>query len=192
MIAYIKGTVEQLAEQSVVLDNAGIGYTVNVSTSTLSRLPHKGELSKLYTYLQVKEDDMSLFGFLTQEDLRIFRLLISISGIGPKVAMAVLSAMNANQITSAIANGDAIAFSRVSGVGKKTAQRITLELQDKIKTPEATITEVFSSDKQDAIDALLSLGYSQNESVRAVLASATENMPTDQIIRQALKKLSAS
>ena len=192
MIAYIKGTVEQLTEQSVVLDNGGIGYTINVSASTLSRLPSKGELSKLYTYLQVKEDDMSLFGFLNREDLRLFRLLISISGIGPKVAMAVLTVMNSGQIMTAIASGDAVAFSKVPGVGKKTAQRITLELQDKIKLPEATVTEVFSSDKQDAIDALLSLGYSRSESVRAVLSVAAEDMSADQIIRLALKKLATA
>ena len=197
MIAYIKGTVEQLNDQSVVLDNQGIGYIVNASAATISRLPRKGEMAQLYTYFQVKEDDMSLFGFLAQEELQLFRLLISISGIGPKVAMAILAAMSPSQIMTAIVSQDAVAFSKVSGVGKKTAQRITLELQDKIKTQDwgsnqegANLqTAVSSSEKQDAIDALLTLGYGRSESMRAVLAVATEDMATDQIIRLALKKL---
>jgi len=197
MIAYIKGTVEQLNDQSVVLDNRGIGYIVNASAATISRLPRKGEMAQLYTYFQVKEDDMSLFGFLAQEELQLFRLLISISGIGPKVAMAILAAMSPSQIMTAIVSQDAVAFSKVSGVGKKTAQRITLELQDKIKTQDwgsnqegANLqTAVSSSEKQDAIDALLTLGYGRSESMRAVLAVATEDMATDQIIRLALKKL---
>ena len=196
MIAYIKGTVEQLNDQSVVLDNQGIGYIINASSATLSRLPRKGEVAQLYTYFQVKEDDMSLFGFLSQEEIRLFRLLISISGIGPKVATAILAAMSPVQIMTAVVSQDAVAFSQVSGVGKKTAQRITLELQDKIKTQDwgsdqegMTMQSVASSEKQDAIDALLALGYGRSESMRAVLAVATEDMATEQMIRLALKKL---
>ena len=196
MIAYIKGTVDTLTDQSVVLENQGVGYIVGASSATLSRLPPKGELAQLYTYLQVKEDDMSLFGFLTQEEIRLFRLLISISGIGPKVAMAILAMMSPDQIMTAIVSQDAMTFSKVPGVGKKTAQRITLELQDKIKTQDLGLKQegmnmgaVASSEKQDAIDALLALGYSRSESVRAVLAAAEEDMPTEQIIRMALKKL---
>ena len=196
MIAYIKGTVEQLNDQSVILDNQGIGYIINASSATLSRLPRKGEVAQLYTYFQVKEDDMSLFGFLSQEEIRLFRLLISISGIGPKVATAILAAMSPVQIMTAVVSQDAVAFSKVSGVGKKTAQRITLELQDKIKTQDwgadqdnMNMQSVASSEKQDAIDALLALGYGRSESMRAVLAVAIEDMATEQIIRLALKKL---
>ena len=196
MIAYIKGTVEQLNDQSVVLDNHGIGYIINASPATLSRLPRKGQEAQLYTYLQVKEDDMSLFGFTAQEEIRLFRLLISISGIGPKVAMGILAVMSPGQIITAIVSQDAVAFSKAPGVGKKTAQRITLELQDKIKSQDfgsdqdgVNVQAVASSEKQDAIDALLALGYSRSEGVRAVLAVATEDMATDQIIRLALKKL---
>jgi len=196
MIAYIKGTVEQLNDQSVVLDNQGIGYIIHASSATLSRLPRKGETAQLYTYFQVKEDDMSLFGFLSQEEIRLFRLLISISGIGPKVATAILAVMSPVQIMTAVVSQDSVAFSKVSGVGKKTAQRITLELQDKIKTQDwgsdqesIDMQSVASSEKQDAIDALLALGYGRSESMRAVLAVATEDMATEQIIRFALKKL---
>ena len=191
MIAYVKGTVEELTTQSVILECAGLGYIINTPTSTLGRLPHKGEMVQLFTHLQVKEDDMSLFGFLNQEDLRLFRLLISISGIGPKVAMSILSMMSPEQILTAIASGDAVAFSKVPGVGKKTASRITLELSDKINVPDTSFanSDVSSSEKQDAIDALLSLGYSRSESLRAVLSVATEDMPTDLIVKHALKKL---
>lgn len=198
MIAYIKGMVEQITEQSVVLDNQGIGYLINASSATLSRLPRKGEVTQLYTYLQVKEDGMSLFGFLTQEELQLFRLLISVSGIGPKVSTAILATLSTEQIITAIASQDSEAFSKAPGVGKKVAQRITLELQDKItaqewgsnisiEKPNEQMTD--SSEKQDAIDALLTLGYSRSEGTRAVLSVAEENMAADQIIRLALKKL---
>ena len=196
MIAYIKGTVQQQSEQGLVLDNQGIGYIIGMSASTMSRLPGKGEEAQVYTYMQVKEDDISLFGFVNQEELSLFRLLISISGIGPKVGMAVLGMMSPQQILSAIADGDAVAFSRVPGVGKKTAQRITLELQDKINSPMSAIQSasgagavLASSDKQDAVEALVALGYGRSESLKAVLAVATEEMSADQIIRLSLKEL---
>ena len=190
MIGYIKGTVEQLTDQGIILENNDIGYLISAPTSTLGRLSPKGEEVQVYTYMQVKEDDISLYGFLSQDELQLFRLLISISGIGPKVGMAILSIMSPAQVMSAIASQDAVAFSKVPGVGKKTAQRITLELQDKIKSPDSENTVMLSSsEKQDAIDALLSLGYGRSESMRAVLAVTTEDMATDQIIRLALKKL---
>ena len=190
MIAYIKGTVDYISDQTVVIENQGIGYVISASSATLSRLP-RNETVQIYTYMQVKEDGMSLFGFLSQEELQLFRLLISVSGIGPKVGMAILGIMSPAQIMAAIVNQDAAAFSKVPGVGKKTAQRITLELQDKIKATnqdEGTVT-LASSEKQDAIEALLSLGYGRSESMKAVLAVATEDMAADQIIRLALKNL---
>jgi len=196
VIAYIKGTVQQQSEQGLVLENQGIGYIIGMSASTMGRLPGKGEQAQVYTYMQVKEDDISLYGFVSQEELSLFRLLISISGIGPKVGMAILGIMSPQQVLSAIADGDAVAFSRVPGVGKKTAQRITLELQDKISSPLSTAQSasgmgaaLASSEKQDAIEALTGLGYGRSESLKAVLAVATEEMSVDQIIRLALKKL---
>jgi len=190
MIAYIKGTVDYISDQTVVIENQGIGYVISASSATLSRLP-RNETVQIYTYMQVKEDGMSLFGFLSQEELQLFRLLVSVSGIGPKVGMAILGIMSPAQIMAAIVNQDAAAFSKVPGVGKKTAQRITLELQDKIKATnqdEGTVT-LASSEKQDAIEALLSLGYGRSESMKAVLAVATEDIAADQIIRLALKNL---
>jgi len=202
VIAYIKGTVEQLSGQSVTLDNQGIGYIINASPATLSRLPKKGEPTQLFTHMQVKEDGISLFGFLTSEELQMYNLLISVSGVGPKVGMSILAALTPAQIVTAIANGDAIAFSKAPGVGKKTAQRISLELQDKIKSKDSagsfagdsvattSIAVGTSSEKQDAIDALTALGYSHNESLRVVLEVAVEGMTVEQIIKGALKKMS--
>ena len=190
MIAYIKGTVDHTTDQTVVIENQGIGYTIFAASATIGRLPRNEEV-QIHTYMQVKEDDISLYGFLNQDELQLFRLLISISGIGPKVGMAILGIMSPFQIMAAIVNQDAVAFSKVPGVGKKTAQRITLELQDKIKSTsqdDSTVT-LASSEKQDAIDALLSLGYGRNESMKAVLAVATEDMKTEQIIKLALKNL---
>ncbi|MCL2398843.1 MAG: Holliday junction branch migration protein RuvA [Defluviitaleaceae bacterium] len=198
MIAYIKGTIEQVTDQSVILDNQGIGYIINASSATLSRLPRKGDMTQLYTYHQVNTDGMSLFGFLTREELQMFRLLILISGVGSKIAVAILGTLSPEQIITAVVSQDPEAFSKTPGVGKKVAQRITLELQDKIKAQDwgtNTSLEISgaqsatSSEKQDAIDALLSLGYGKSDSVRAVLAVAEEDMATDQIIRLALKKL---
>ena len=191
MIAYIKGRVAQLTEQHAVLENQGIGYIINASPATLSRLPRRGEEATLHTYMQVKEDDMSLFGFLAEEELSLFRQLISISGIGPKVAMAILAAMTPQQVTTAIAAGDPLPFSKVPGVGKKTAQRITLELTDKIKlsASDAPTTYEAAPEKQDAIDALIALGYEKSESLRAVLEVAEIGMAAQQIIKLALKKV---
>ena len=197
MIAYIKGTVEQITDQSVVLENNHIGYIIGASAATLSRLPQKGELTQLFTYMQVREDDISLFGFLSQEEINLFRLLITISGIGAKVALAILGLMSPEQIITAIVSQDSVAFSKVPGVGKKTAQRITLELQDKIKRisgfgavdSSLSPSTLSTGEKQDAIDALLALGYSRSESLKAVLSIATEDHTAEQIIRLALKKL---
>lgn len=199
MIAYIKGTLEQVTDQAVVIDNHGMGYLINVSNATVSRLPSRSSEVKLFTYMQVKEDGVSLHGFLTQEEVSLFTLLISVSGIGPKVATAILATLTPSQIMIAIVADDAAAFSKAPGVGKKTAQRISLELRDKIKTKDAWPEDngpslatgglVSSSEKQEAMDALQALGYSRGESLKAVLEVAVEGMRTEEIIKQALKKL---
>jgi Holliday junction DNA helicase RuvA len=198
MIAYVKGALAHIQDQAVVVDNGGIGYLIHVSPATISRLPARGTEVQLFTYMQVKEDGVSLHGFLSQEEVRLFTLLISVSGIGPKVATAILATLNPQQVMLAIVADDAAAFSKAPGVGRKTAQRIMLELRDKIKTHDAWTEDsglgqpaeaLASSEKQDALDALQALGYSRSESLRAVLETAIEDMPTEQIIKQALKKL---
>ena len=205
MIAYIKGTVEQLTDQTVILENQGIGYIINASPTTLSRMPSKGETATIHTYMHVTENSLSLFGFMSQEEIQMFNLLITVSGIGPKAATSILASLTPEGIVLAIASEDTTAFTKVSGVGKKTAQRIILELQEKIAAPGETkwakwATENVASnkslvatnqpEKQDAIEALVSLGYNNSESLRAVLSVATEDMQASQIIKLALKKLS--
>jgi len=199
MIAYIKGPLAYVSDNAAVIDANGVGYQVHVSTSTLSRLPSRGSEVQLFTYMQVSESGQSLHGFLTQEELRLFTLLISVSGIGPKVASGILSTLSPSQIIIAIVADDAAALSKAPGVGKKTAQRVLLELRDKIKTADpwegggAEEAASFSvgprSEKQDAMDALLALGYGRAEAMQAALEVAEEGMTADQIIRHSLKKL---
>jgi Holliday junction DNA helicase RuvA len=196
MIAYVKGILEQVMDSAVVIDCHGLGYLVQVSPATAGRLPSRGSEIKLFTYMQVKEDGQALYGFLTQEEVRLFTLLISVSGIGPKVATAVLATFNPAQLMMAIVADDAAALSKAPGVGKKTAQRITLELRDKMRSPHTADNPggdyagfAASSEKQDAMDALAALGYSRGESLKAVMEVAAEGMKTEQIIKMALKKL---
>ncbi|MCL2839948.1 MAG: Holliday junction branch migration protein RuvA [Defluviitaleaceae bacterium] len=205
MIAYVKGTLEFIYETSAIVDVGGIGYLVNASPNTISRLPSKGANVQLFTYHQTTENGQSLHGFLTQEELRMFTLLISVSGIGPKVASGILGAMSPSQIMMAILAEDAVALSKAPGVGKKTAQRVMLELRDKIKTTSDTWEDTTTSgitglssisvqddSKRDAMDALLALGYGRAEAMQAVLEIAEEGMAADSIIRLALKKLARS
>lgn len=204
MIAYVKGTLAFINDQSVVVDVNGIGYLVNVSHNTISRLPARGDLVQLFTYLQTTESGQSLHGFLTQEELQMFTLLISVSGIGPKVASGILGALSPQDIIMAIVAEDAVLLSRAPGVGKKTAQRLTLELRDKIKTTDAwegsggmaaanmsgsTAQKSETSAKQDAMDALLALGYGRTEAMQAILEVAEDDITADSLIRLALKKL---
>ena len=199
MIAHIKGTIEQIEDQQVIIETMGIGYLINASTVTINRLPAVGQTALLHTYMQVKQDDISLFGFLTQDELKLFRLLISVSGVGVKAGMAILAYMSPEQAVTAITAKDDIAFTKVSGIGKKVAQRIIMELQDKIHKLDLVNFANSASDnpaaalataaKQDAIDALLALGYSRTESLKSVLAVAQEDMSTEQIIKLALRKL---
>lgn len=195
MITYIKGKVDQIFDSSVFIENNGIGYQIFLSSKTISKLPKEGEV-KIFTYMNVKEDSLSLFGFLSIEELNMFNLLLNVSGVGPKVAISMLSDLTPNQIMIAIITDDYATLSTCNGVGKKTSQRISLELKDKIKnttlidTPQQSIY-VSSNEKQDAIDALSALGYSRSESMKAVMEIAVEKMTTEQILKLALRKLSS-
>ena len=200
MIAYIKGPLAYISDQTAIIDAHGVGYQIHVSPSTLSRLPARGAEVQLFTYMQVSESGQALHGFLTQEELRLFMLLISVSGIGPKVASGILSTLSPSQVIIAIVADDAAALSKAPGVGKKTAQRVLLELRDKIKTAghldgdtqeqvTCFTTPGQRSEKQDAMDALLALGYGRAEAMQVVLEVAEESMTADIIIRQSLKKL---
>lgn len=190
LIAHIRGRLEHVLERSIVVDAGGVGYAVNVSPATLSRLPGLGEEVKVFTHMQVSENSQSLYGFLTHEEVSLFALLISVSGIGPRVATGILGALTPSQVMAAILADDSAALSRAPGVGRKTAQRLALELRDKIRGDGASPRPAAGGGaKQDALDALLALGYGRAEAMQSILEVADDEMAADGVIRLALRKL---
>ncbi len=201
MIGYIKGIVEDITTDNVVVDVHDIGYNVKISADTAGRLPGMGEIVKLYTYTLVKEDAFQLYGFLTRDELEMFQLCITVSGIGPKGAQAILSVIDTDTLRFAIISGDAKAISKAPGVGKKTAERLILELKGKISIEDTfsgsrTVTSgsapvsADTEQKREAVEALVSLGYGQSESMKAVNSiGGIENMDSGMILKAALKKL---
>lgn len=196
MIGYIKGTVTGIFNGMVLIENNGIGYNINISERNISKLSPSSEI-KIYTYMSVKEDDISLFGFLTRDELELFKRLITVNGIGPKGAIAILSAFDTDTLRFIILSGDAKSLSKAQGVGLKTAQKVILELKDKIDitgTGETGITQNVSleSPANEAVEALVALGYSNTEAYKAVNSvKDAENMDTDKLLKLALKKISA-
>ena len=194
MYSYIKGIIEEISLDHVVIDNNGIGYKINASANTIMKL-QLGCECKIYTKLIVKEDDMSLCGFYDKEELRMFELLTSISKIGPKVGLGILSFASPKQIGAYILSEDIGKLSKAPGVGKKTAERIVLELKDKIDKNnvefEATLLtsqpSVVSQD--EAVDALVALGYSLQESKEAVQKCKKDGLNTEDIIKKSLSYL---
>lgn len=199
MIAYIKGNLADIMQDSIVIDVSGIGWQVFVPGQVLDRLPAMGEPVKIHTWLQVREDAMTLFGFLTKDDLRIFKLLIGVNGIGPKNALAILSVMNTDDLRFAILGDDAKAIAKTPGVGTKTAQRLILELKDKISLEDAFEQKMAhlqeaqsdaSGVKAEAVMALTALGYSSSEALKALNGIAvTEDMEVEALLKQALKNM---
>lgn len=198
MIAHLKGTLESVGQNTVVIEVGHIGYLVKVPTAVISRLPVVGEPLKLYTIQIVREDDISLYGFLSTEERSLFSLFLSVSGVGPKMAMALISSFPLDKLVSAVAKGDVALLSSVSGVGKKTAERVVVELKEKIAkqyavTPQemgAGIKGGDSSLGSDSISALISLGYSPREARDAVMKVDLETVTTvEGVIKTALKNL---
>lgn len=194
MISFIIGTLEEKSENGVVINCNGMGYEIQTSTATLSTLPLSGEECKIYTYLQVKEDGISLFGFTTVDERGLFYKLISVSGVGPKMAITILSGMNISDLIVSILKEDTTALSRIKGLGKKTAERICLELKDKL-TPvggvliEDKILELDENVLDDACEALISLGLSKNEALRLARQNANENSTAEEIIASVLRNM---
>ncbi|NDO46889.1 Holliday junction branch migration protein RuvA [Clostridium sp. MD294] len=190
MISYIKGIITYKSNSFVVIECNGIGYKIFVSSATLSHLNEK-ETIMIYTFMNVKEDDISLFGFLTQQEQTIFHQLLSVSGIGPKGALAFLSEMTPEEIIIAILSEDIKTLSKAPGIGKKTAQRLILELKDKVKSEEITqqTSQKDTSQKWEAIEALTSLGYSRSEAMQAVNACYKEGLSVEEILKLSFKKL---
>lgn len=201
MIAFIIGEVVELEENSVILDHQGMGFFAYVPSSVSNRVSY-GEQIRLYTHMSVREDDISLYGFLSQDDLKTFRMLLNVNGIGPKAALGVLSALSADELRFAVLADDVAAISKAPGIGKKTAQKMILELKDKFNLEEAfeqkllhNQSETVSVEKNteavsEAIQALSALGYSSADALRAVKQIENkENMTVEQVLKAALKYL---
>ena len=205
MFYYISGRLAMLDLGYAVVDAGGVGYKLTISQSTYSALPHTVSeplpTVKLYTYMAVREDGVELFGFASTDELDAFKLLITVSGVGPKAAISILSQLTPQKLTLAICSDDKKAISQANGIGPKTAARIVLELKDKLKNcPISSDMDAYSqsdivsaapvSNKAaDAQDALIALGYSRNEAASVLRTIDTESLELDEIIRLALKKI---
>ncbi len=197
MYAYFKGHVTEYTMDGIVLETNQIGRNIKVSEETKRLLSMREGEVKIYTYTYVKEDCFSLFGFLTKEELELFKKMISVSGIGPKGALAILSALSFDDLVFAILSGDAKSIAKAQGIGSKTAQRLILELKDKLSHDnvlQAVTNEVDSVSLQqeplrEAIEACVALGYSYQEAARVMKEIKEENLTTEEYVKNALKKL---
>lgn len=200
MYSYIKGTLEETGEDYIVIEAGGIGYQIYTTGQTFQYLPCQGAELKVYTYLHVREDAMILFGFLTKDDLSVFKLLLGVSGIGPKGALAILSVMTTDDLRFAVLGDDAKAIARAPGVGAKTAQRLILELKDKLSLEDAFEQKLAKNEdmvqnktggaKNEAVQALVALGYSSSEALKALQGvEIQENTDVEDILKAALKNM---
>ena len=201
MYAYLKGTVVEMEEDNLVVEVNGIGYNVKMPSINAGLLPPKGSEIKVYTYTSVREDAIWLYGFLTKDELYLFKQLITVNGIGPKGAQSVLSAMPADELRFAIYAGDAGKIAKAPGIGAKTAQRIILDLKGKISIEDTLGQTIVSEDelhagdvyydsRKEAVEALTALGYSRADAVKAVSAVTIEKeTDVEQILKLALKQL---
>ena len=194
MIALIEGKLLEKSKDWVVISAGGVGYLIAVPTSTLEDLPETGEIVTLRTYLHVREDTLQLYGFLTHQERGMFEKLISVSGIGPRVALAALSSLNPERLVLAVEQSQASLLSRIPGIGKKTAERMVFELKDKLTdlVPLEAITGRAGSVGEEAVTALVSLGYSNahaESAVRRALEDAEEGVESGELVRRALTQI---
>ena len=187
MISLLQGKIELKTDRFVILKVAGVGYQVFCSLSTLKKLGEKGEETKLFIHHYVRENLFDLYGFLSFEELEFFEMLISISGIGPKASLAVLSIASLADLKASIASGQVDLLTKVSGIGKKTAERVILELRNKILVPGREVGRLVSDD--EAIDALVSLGYSSRQAREALKQVPAKVKEVENRIKEALKIL---
>lgn len=203
MYAYIKGELAEKNIDHIVVEAGGIGYLIYVPAQSIDYLPDEGDQIKVYTYLYIREDAMVLYGFLTKDDLEIFKMLITVSGIGPKGGLGILSTLSADDLRFAILSGDLKTISKAPGIGAKTAQRVIIDLKDKMSLEEAFEKKLDnnadgvqktlnSSIKNDAVLALSALGYSSAESLKAVSkVDITDDMDVEDVLKLALKNMSS-
>jgi Holliday junction DNA helicase RuvA len=201
MFSYLKGELTEIYTDHIVVETGGIGYMLVISGQAMTELPSVGSDIKVYTYLYLREDILMLYGFLDRDELDVFKLLIGVSGIGPKGAIGILSDLTPDDLRFAVLSGDAKAISKAPGIGAKTAQRVVLELKDKLSLEDAfekkqeNTARVLgnasgSSVKNDAVLALTALGYSSSESLKAVSkVEITEEMDVEDVLKAALKHM---
>ena len=198
MISYIRGELASLEREKAIVDVGGVGYGIYMPEQSMGLLPALGSEVKIYTYLNVREDAMQLFGFLTRDDLELFKLLIGVSGIGPKGGLNILSNLSGDELRCAVLSGDAKAISKAPGIGNKTAEKLIIELKDKLDIEEilnpgrnavSTETDALTGEIQsEAVQALVALGYGSSESLRAVKKAG--NLATvEETLKEALKHL---
>ncbi len=195
MIGFLRGKIISKKPTEVLIDVGGVGYAVNISLATYEKLGDVNSEAKLFTHLHVKENEFSLYGFTEEDEKNIFLMLIGVSGIGPKLALSVLSGIKAGDLISAIQNQDLMRLKSIHGIGKKTAERLILELKDKIGGALETGAEVAGgvySIKSDAVAALVSLGFNVKKAETLVneIVSARSDAQLEEVIKEALKRAS--
>ena len=203
MYSYIKGELVEIAEDLIVVEANNIGYNIHVPGQVLSYLPERGSEVKIYTYLYIREDAMMLYGFLTRDDLNVFKMLLGVSGIGPKGALAILSVMTTDDLRFAVLGDDEKTIAKAPGIGAKTAKRLILELKDKLKLEDAFESALEDNGesgsapgqgtnavKNEAVQALTALGYSSSEALKALQnVEITDGMDVETVLKQALKQM---
>lgn len=198
MIHYIRGSLEIKLPESVVIETGGVGFKISVPSNSRLYMTQEGTEVSVFTYMNVREDDISLYGFDDEEGLMLFEKLITVNGVGSKAAMAILSAMPSGEVRKAIMYEDADMLTRANGIGKKTAQRIVLDLKDKVGTgadlsvPTGmadSLSAATSDSKGEAIDALIALGYARAEAAEALVGIKEQDLSVEEYIKLALKKM---
>ena len=202
MLSYIIGEVAEISADTVVNENNGIGFKIKTSAMTIDSLPPVGDMVRIYTYLHVREDAMQIFGFLSKDELEVFKLLLNVNGIGPKGALGILSAISTDDLRFAVLSDDVNLIKSCPGVGAKTAQKLIIELKDKLRLEDAFEMAVNNNNKKntvqdntvivmnEAVEALVSLGYSSKDAIAAVKkVENIQNKNSEQILKEALKGL---
>lgn len=202
MLSYIIGEVAEISADTVVVENNGIGFNIKTSAMTIDSLPPVGDMVRIYTYLHVREDAMQIFGFLSKDELEVFKLLLNVNGIGPKGALGILSAISTDDLRFAVLSDDVNLIKSCPGVGAKTAQKLIIELKDKLRLEDAFEMAVNNNNKKnivqdntvivmnEAVEALVSLGYSSKDAIAAVKkVENIQNKNSEQILKEALKGL---
>ena len=200
MISYIRGELVDIQEDKIIVDVGGVGYGIYMPRQAITRLPAAGREVKIHTYLNVREDAMQLFGFLSKDDLEVFKLVIGVSGIGPKGGLSILSGMSPDELRFAVISNDTKAISKTPGIGKKTAEKLIIELKDKLSMEDvlergkdsleySQETSESVGVQAEAVQALVALGYGSTEALRAVKNLIADGMTVEEVLKLSLKQM---